>query len=52
LSRQVRLQLAADHLLLVFPKRDALTLPFEELERQWRTALQRQGLLKDQENSG
>jgi ribonuclease P protein component len=52
LSRQVRLQLAADHLLLVFPKRDALTLPFEELKRQWRTALQRQGLLKDQENSG
>jgi ribonuclease P protein component len=51
LSRQVRLDLAADHLLLVFPKRDALTLPFGELKRLWRAALQRQGLLNDREKS-
>jgi ribonuclease P protein component len=49
LSRQVRHDLADDHVLLVFPKRDALTLPFEELKRLWRATLQRQGLLNDPE---
>jgi ribonuclease P protein component len=51
LSRQVRLDLAGDHLLLVFPKRDALTLSFGELKQLWRAALQRQGLLNDREKS-
>ena len=45
LSRQVRSELAADHALLVFPKRDALILPFEQLNRLWRSTLRRHGLL-------
>lgn len=45
LSRQVRCELAADHALLVFPKRDALILPFEQLTRLWRATLRRHGLL-------
>ena len=51
LSRQVRGELAANHALLVFPKRDALTLPFEELKNLWRATLRRQGLLNAPENS-
>jgi ribonuclease P protein component len=51
LSRQIRSELAADHALLVFPKRDALILPFEELKNVWRTTLQRQGLLNAGEKS-
>ena len=51
LSRQIRGELAADHALLVFPKRDALVLPFEELKRLWRTTLRRQGLLNAREKS-
>ena len=51
LSRQVRSELAADHALLVFPKRDALTLPFEELKGMWRSTLRRQGLLHAPEKS-
>jgi ribonuclease P protein component len=47
LSRQVRTELAADHALLVFPKRDALILPFHQLKSLWRATLQRQGLLGD-----
>jgi ribonuclease P protein component len=45
LSRQVRGDLAADHELLVFPKRDALALPFEHLKSLWLATLRRQGLL-------
>ena len=51
LSRQIRGELAADHALLVFPKRDALVLPFEELKSLWRTTLRRQGLLNAREKS-
>ena len=51
LSRQIRGELAADHALLVFPKRDALVLPFEELKTLWRTTLRRQGLLNAREKS-
>ena len=51
LSRQTRGELAADHALLVFPKRDALILPFEELKSLWRTTLRRQGLLNVREKS-
>jgi ribonuclease P protein component len=51
LSRQVRDELAIDHALLVFPKRDALTIPFEELEHLWRSTLRRQGLLNAPEKS-
>ncbi|HKT36351.1 MAG TPA: ribonuclease P protein component [Nitrospira sp.] len=51
LSRQVRGELAADHALLVFPKREALTLPFEELKNLWQSTLQRQGILSSREKS-
>jgi ribonuclease P protein component len=51
LSRQVRSELAADHTLLVFPKRDALILPFEEVKNLWRATLRRQGLLNAGEKS-
>ena len=49
LSRQVRNELAADCALLVFPKREALTLPFEELKILWRSTLRRQGVLNTSE---
>ena len=51
LSRQVRGELAADHALLVFPKREALTLPFEKLKHLWWSTLRRQGVLNSQEKS-
>src|SRR6185503_18767430 len=51
LSRQVRGELAGDHALLVFPKRDALILPFDELKNLWRATLRRQGLLNAGEKS-
>ena len=49
LSRQVRGELTADHALLVFPKREALTLSFEELKTLWRSTLRRQGVLSTPE---
>jgi ribonuclease P protein component len=51
LSRQVRGELAADYALLVFPKREALTLPFDELKTLWRSTLRRQGVLNTPEQS-
>ena len=49
LSRQVRSELVGGYALLVFPKRDALALSFEELKALWRTTLRRQGLLNASE---
>jgi RNase P protein component len=49
LTRQVRNELTSNHALLVFPKRDALTLPFQELKSLWQTTLRRQGLLSGRE---
>jgi ribonuclease P protein component len=49
LTRQIRSELASNHALLVFPKRDALILSFEELKGVWRTTLRRQGLLGGRE---
>jgi len=45
LTRQVHGELISGHAVLVFPKRDALGLPFEDLKGMWRTTLRRQGLL-------
>jgi ribonuclease P protein component len=50
LTRQVRGELASDHAVLVFPKRDALALPFQELKGMWRAALRRHGLIDAPEN--
>jgi ribonuclease P protein component len=51
LSRQIRNDLAAEYALLVFPKREALSLPFEELKQLWRSTLRRQGVLSPPETS-
>ena len=45
LTRHVRGELVSNHDLLVFPKRDALGLPFADLMKAWRATLGRQGLL-------
>lgn len=45
LTRQVHGALIPGHALLVFPKRDALGLPFDDLKGMWRATLRRQGLL-------
>lgn len=45
LTRQVHGELISGHDVLVFPKRDALGLPFEDLKGIWRATLRRQGLL-------
>jgi ribonuclease P protein component len=49
LTRQVRGELISGHALLVFPKRDALGLPYKDLEKTWRATLGRQGLLSSPE---
>ncbi len=46
LSRHIRSALIEGYWLLVFPKRDALGVPFEELKRGWISALRRQGVLR------
>ena len=46
LTRQVRNELIVGHSMLVFPKRDALGLPFEELKKAWLLTLRRQGMLR------
>jgi ribonuclease P protein component len=51
LARQVRDEMVSDYSLLVFPKREALTLPFEELKNLWRSTLRRQGVLNAPEKS-
>jgi ribonuclease P protein component len=45
LTRQVHGELISGYAVLVFPKRDALGLPFEDLKGMWRATLRRQGLL-------
>lgn len=52
LTRLIRHELIPDHALVVFPKRDSLDLPFEELQKMWRTTLRRQGLLSAREGIG
>jgi ribonuclease P protein component len=46
LARAVGQQLSAGYSVLVFPKRDAMGLPFESLKQAWCAALRRQGLLR------
>ena len=46
LTRQVQNELIVGHSMLVFPKRDALGLPFEELKKAWLLTLRRQGMLR------
>ena len=49
LTRQVYEQLVAGYCLLVFPKREAMGLPFDVLKEAWRSTLQRQGVLRAHE---
>lgn len=46
LTRQVRSQLVAGQDLLVFPKREALTQPFNVLSEAWRVSLKRHRAMK------
>jgi ribonuclease P protein component len=50
LTRQLRGQLLPGHALVVFPKRDAIAQPFAVLKEVWLSALQRQRLLRINEN--
>ncbi|MBM4121382.1 MAG: ribonuclease P protein component [Nitrospira sp.] len=45
LARQVRDHLAAGHDILIFPRREALTIGFQVLREKWLAALRREGLL-------
>lgn len=49
LARQVRMELLPGHGLLVFPKRDALGLSFDQLKEAWVSTLRRQGVLRTRE---
>jgi ribonuclease P protein component len=49
LTRQVRTELVSGHALLVFPKREVLGLPFDDLKTAWLSALRRQGVLRSRE---
>ncbi len=49
LTRRVQGEMISGHTLLVFPKRDALGLPFEDLLNTWRATLGRQGVLNPEE---
>lgn len=46
LARQVCTQLVVGQALLVFPKRDALTQPFDLLKEAWRASLKRHRVLR------
>ncbi len=50
LTRQLRGQLLPGHALVVFPKRDSISQPFAVLKEVWLSALQRQRLLRFEEN--
>jgi len=45
LARQVRDHLAAGHDILIFPRREALTMNYQVLRERWLAALRREGLL-------
>jgi ribonuclease P protein component len=45
LARQVRPHLAAGHDILIFPRREALTVSYQTLRERWLGALKREGLL-------
>lgn len=45
LSRQVREELVAGYDLVVFPRREAVTVRFQRLRETWRSALRHEGLL-------
>lgn len=46
MGRSVRPALTPGYGILVFPKRECLTLPFAELENVWRSTLRRQRLAR------
>lgn len=49
LARSIRKELISGYAVLVFPKRDALGLPFDELKGIWLATLRRQGVLRSGE---
>ncbi|WP_455241529.1 ribonuclease P protein component [Petrachloros mirabilis] len=46
LTRQVQTELVSGHDVVVFPKRDALGVSFEELKATWVNTFRRQGLIR------
>lgn len=50
LARTARRHLVAGYSVLVFPKRDAMELPFESLREAWSLTLQRQGVFRPDGN--
>lgn len=50
LTRQVQGQLLQGQALVVFPKRESVTRPFAALKEAWLSTLQRQRLLRTQED--
>ena len=50
LTRQLRGQLLTGHNLVIFPKRDSIVQPFAVLKVVWLSSLQRQRLLRVQED--
>ena len=50
LTRQLRGQLLTGHAIVVFPKRDSIAQPFAVLKEVWLSSLQRQRLLRIQED--
>lgn len=50
LTRQIRVDLLSEPAVLVFPKRDALSQPFDALKVAWRSSLARQHLLRTEED--
>ncbi len=46
LARQIHQDVIPGQALVIFPKRDALLQPFEELKQQWAFALQRARLIR------
>ncbi len=50
LTMQIRRELLSEPAVVVFPKRDALSLPFAALEVVWRSSLARQHLLRTKED--
>jgi ribonuclease P protein component len=50
LTRQLRGQLLTGHNLVVFPKRDSIMQPFSVLKEVWLSSLQRQRILRVQED--
>ncbi len=51
LARDVRWSLVESRNILVFPRKQALSLPHSDLDRAWREALRHEGLIENQKDA-